>query len=76
MTTETTTVRKRGIDWDALGGTIPGFDCLEMKRQAQERINAELAGMSREEELEYWRAKHAEFVAEQAALRAKLAEES
>jgi hypothetical protein len=31
------------------------FDCVAMKHQAQERIRSELAGLSREEELAYWR---------------------
>jgi hypothetical protein len=31
------------------------FDCVEMKRRAQERIVAETAGMTLEEELAYWR---------------------
>lgn len=31
------------------------FDCVEMKREAQRRINRELAGKSLDEELEYWR---------------------
>lgn len=31
------------------------FDCVEMKRRGAARVQAELAGMSREEQLEYWR---------------------
>ncbi len=36
------------------------FDCVEMKHQAQERIRAETEGMTREEELAYWRQSAAE----------------
>lgn len=31
------------------------FDCVEAKHRAQERIVAETAGMTVEEELTYWR---------------------
>lgn len=31
------------------------FDCVEMKRRAQEEILRETEGMTREQELEYWR---------------------
>jgi hypothetical protein len=31
------------------------FDCVAMKHEAQERIRRELANLSREEELAYWR---------------------
>jgi hypothetical protein len=37
------------------------FDCVEMKRQAQEIIRARLAGMTREQQLEYWRKRDAEL---------------
>lgn len=30
------------------------FDCVEMKRRAQERILERLRGMTREQELAYW----------------------
>lgn len=30
------------------------FDCVEMKREAQEKIRDELRGMTREQELAYW----------------------
>lgn len=33
------------------------FDCVEMKRTAQERILRETQGMTREQELAYWREK-------------------
>lgn len=31
------------------------FDCVEMKRQGAARVQVEVAGMSREQQLEYWR---------------------
>ena len=31
------------------------FDCVEMKRRGQEALCRKLAGMTREQELEYWR---------------------
>ena len=31
------------------------FDCVEMKRRGAERVIAETAGMTPEQELEYWR---------------------
>lgn len=31
------------------------FDCIEMKRRGDAGVQAEIAGMSREEQLEYWR---------------------
>ena len=33
---------------------MKGFDCVEMKRHAQERIYEEVRNLSREEELEYF----------------------
>ncbi|MBL8875725.1 MAG: hypothetical protein JNM86_08020 [Phycisphaerae bacterium] len=30
------------------------FDCVEMKRQAQDRIREKLRGMTKEQELAYW----------------------
>ena len=35
--------------------TTKKFDCVDMKRRGAERVQRELAGMSLEEELEYWR---------------------
>ena len=32
------------------------FDCLKWTREARDRINAEIAGMSMEEELRWWEA--------------------
>ena len=31
------------------------FDCLEMKRQGAEKVQQELAGMTLEEEIAFWR---------------------
>ena len=31
------------------------FDCVELQHRGGERIMAELEGMTREEQLEYWR---------------------
>jgi hypothetical protein len=30
------------------------FDCVEMKRKGAERVQARLAGLTREEQLRYW----------------------
>lgn len=32
-----------------------GFDCVEMKRRAQEKIYKEIKGMSVDEQLAYWK---------------------
>jgi hypothetical protein len=45
------------------------FDCVEMKRRAQEVIRARLAGMTREQQLAYWQARDAELVELQRRLR-------
>lgn len=37
------------------------FDCVEMKQRAQERILSETAGLSREEELAYFRRSATQF---------------
>lgn len=37
------------------------FDCVEMKRKAQEIISQRLAGMSDEEKLKYWQEQDREF---------------
>ena len=49
------------------------FDCVEMKRKAQERIYAETQGLSREEELAYFHQAAAEFRTEMKRLRADIA---
>lgn len=50
------------------------FDCVEMKRKAQEQIQTEIQGMSVEEELAYWK-KYEDRLREriEAAKRAKVA---
>lgn len=35
--------------------TKKSFDCVDMKHKGAEKVQAKLAGMSREEQLEYWR---------------------
>ncbi len=37
------------------------FDCIQMKRAAQEKIRAGVAGMNRREEIEFFRAGADEF---------------
>ena len=39
------------------------FDCVEMKHQGAERVQARLAGMTREEQLAYWRERGRELEA-------------
>jgi hypothetical protein len=41
--------------------TKKDFDCVEMKRHAQERIRKDLEGKSRAEEIEYFRQGAEEF---------------
>ncbi len=41
---------------------IKDFDCVEMKRKAQERIYWELKGLSPEQERQYWREQGEELV--------------
>lgn len=48
------------------------FDCVEMKRQAQERIYEETKGMTTEQRLAYRQRSFARLQAKQAELRAKL----
>jgi len=49
------------------------FDCVEMKRAAQERIFAETRGLARDEEVAYFHRAAAEFRAEMKRLRADIA---
>ena len=35
--------------------TKKSFDCVDMKHKGAEKVQAKLAGMSREQQLEYWR---------------------
>jgi len=47
------------------------FDCVEMKRRGAELLRQRLAGMTLEQEIEYWRQRSEEFQKEQERLRAK-----
>jgi hypothetical protein len=47
------------------------FDCVEMKRRGAELVGQRLAGMTREQEIEYWRQRSEEFEREQERLRAQ-----
>lgn len=47
------------------------FDCVEMKRRGAELVRQRLAGMTLEQEIEYWRQRSAEFQREQERLRAQ-----
>jgi hypothetical protein len=40
---------------------IKTFDCIDMKRKAQEAIRAQVRGMTREEEVAFFREGHEEF---------------
>jgi hypothetical protein len=45
------------------------LDAVEMKRKGQEALRARLAGMTREEQVEFWRRGHLELLEEQRQLR-------
>ena len=47
------------------------FDCVEMKRRGAELLRARLAGMTLEQEIEFWRQRSEEFEREQQRLRAQ-----
>jgi hypothetical protein len=49
------------------------FDCVEMKRKAQERIYRETRGLSRDEELAYLHRAATEFHAEMKLMREEIA---
>ena len=42
--------------------TNKAFDCVEMKRRGAQRVQAKLEGMSREQQLEYWRQRTEELL--------------
>ena len=42
--------------------TKKSFDCVEMKHRGAARVQAKLRGMSREDQLEYWRVRTEELV--------------
>jgi len=48
------------------------FDCLEMKRRGQKHVRELIAGMSPEEELEFWRRETEAARREQAEIVARL----
>ena len=50
------------------------FDCVEMKRRGQEHVRKLTAGMSPEEELEFWRRETEAARREQAEIVARLKE--
>lgn len=49
------------------------FDCVEMKRRGAELVRQRLAGMTFEQEVEYWRQRSEQFQREQERLRAQAA---
>jgi hypothetical protein len=48
------------------------FDCIEMKRQGAENVQKKTAGMSMEEELEYWQESYERLKEHQKKLKNKL----
>ncbi|MCL5104233.1 MAG: hypothetical protein M1133_08975 [Armatimonadetes bacterium] len=42
--------------------TKKSFDCVDMKHKGAAKVQARLAGMSREEQLEYWRVRTDELI--------------
>ena len=47
------------------------FDCVEMKRRGAELLRQRLAGMTLEQEIEYWRQRSEQFQRDQERLRAQ-----
>lgn len=45
------------------------FDCVEMKRRGAELVRKRLAGMTLQEEIEYWRKRSEQFQRNQERLR-------
>ncbi len=45
------------------------FDCVEMKRRGAARVREEIKGLTKAEQLAYWKKGAEELLAEQAALR-------
>lgn len=45
------------------------FDCVEMKRRAAARLHEQLAGLTIEQKIEFWRQRSETLAAEQARLR-------
>lgn len=48
--------------------TTKTFDCVRMKRQGAERLRQRLAGLTEQQQLDYWRQRNAQFQRDQAAL--------
>jgi len=46
------------------------FDCVEMKRQGADKVQQELAGMTKEEEIAFWRNGTEELIQQQRQARA------
>jgi len=46
------------------------LDCVDLKREGAERVQQRLAGLSRDEVLEYWRQQHELLLERQHAARA------
>ena len=44
------------------------FDCVDMMHKGAERVRERLAGMSEEEQLEYWHKRHQELIEEKERL--------
>jgi hypothetical protein len=51
--------------------TTKKFDCVEMKRRGAQYVRKQTAGMTREQEIEYWRRRSEAFEQQQNALRAQ-----
>jgi hypothetical protein len=49
------------------------FDCVEMKRRGAELVRQRLAGMTLEQEIEYWRLRSEQFEQDQQRLRVQAA---
>jgi len=49
------------------------FDCVEMKRRGADLVRQRLAGMTLEQEIEYWRQRSEHFEQEQQRLRTNAA---
>jgi hypothetical protein len=52
------------------------FDCVEMKRRGAELVRRRLAGMTLEQEIEYWRLRSEQFEQDQQRLRVQAADAS
>lgn len=51
--------------------TKKSLDCVDMKHRGAAKVQAKLAGMSREEQLEYWRVRTEELIKFQKELAGK-----